>query len=129
MGDNYPLKTMSDMYLKFRQNNPEINFIFNLGNVELEGWFIHNHESLTECGDILKKFNDKGIKIVNATIYKLAQENDAVKDFIKPYIIVDDIVNGEHKRILITGFTQRKIDIALDEADTKELLKTLINLQ
>ena len=64
MGDNYPLKTMSDMYLKFRQNNPEINFIFNLGNVELEGWFIHNHESLTECGDILKKFNDKGIKLL-----------------------------------------------------------------
>lgn len=126
MGDNYPLKTMSDMYLKFSQNNPEINFIFNLGNVELEGWFIHNHESLTECGDILKKFNDKGIKIVNATIYKLAQENDAIKDFIKPYIIVDDIVNGEHKRILITGFTQRKMDMALDEADTKELLKTLI---
>ncbi|CCY63298.1 5'-Nucleotidase domain protein [Clostridium sp. CAG:967] len=126
MGDNYPLKTMSDMYLKFRQNNPNINFIFNLGNVELEGWFMYNHKSLSECGNILKNFNDKGIKIVNATIYKLAEENDSVKDYIKPYIMLDDIVDGEHKKVLVTGFTQRKMNQAEDEADTKELLRTII---
>lgn len=126
MGDNYPLKTMSEMYLKFHQNNPDINFIFNLGNVELEGWFIDKVKLLEDCGNILKEFNDKGINIVNATLYKLAEENDSAKDFIKPYIVADDIVNGKPKKIFITGFTQRKMNLEQDKADTKELLRTII---
>lgn len=125
-GDNYPMSTTVQMYLKFKENNPNAKMVFNLGNTELEAWYLTRQDFVADCGDVLKQFAKNGINIVNATLYKVSEKNDEVRNYVKPYIVLDDIVDGKKQKVLITGFTQRKIDKEKDKADTKELLRTIV---
>ncbi len=126
-GDTYStLQPMCDIYLNFHKRNPQINCIFNLGNTELEECFINKNEAFDGVPDILKKFKANGINLVNATIFNVLSDTDEIKDYIKPYITVQDTVDGESKKILITGFTQRKINKQDDINTTKEILKETI---
>lgn len=125
-GDTFPLKEMSEIYLNFHKNNPKINFVFNLGNVELEECLIKNNPKKEKYLKIFKNFSDEGIKLVNATACKTFRDLDKIKGIIEPYITLEDVVDNEKKKILITGFTQRRIPYEEDINDTKEILKGLI---
>lgn len=125
-GDTYPLKTMCDIYLNFHRRNPQINCIFNLGNAELEEGFINKNKTFEKCPEALKKLSENGINVVNATFFKVFPNTNRIYDFIKPYMTIEDVVDGEKKKLLVTGFTQRKIDYEKDINDTKEILKEII---
>lgn len=96
--DTYPLRAMCDIYLNFHKRNPKINCIFNLGNTELEECFINKTKAFEGVPDILKQFSKNGINLVNATIFKVLSDTDEIKDFVKPYITLEDTVDGETKK-------------------------------
>ncbi len=128
LGDIFSLEQQAEIYLNFHKNNPKINLIFNLGNVELEGKLMKKDVNGKDGADILKRFSKNGINIVNATAYSMFENSEEIKDFIKPYIIVEDIVNEQKKKILITGFTETKRKNQKEDnmASIKDILKNTI---
>lgn len=128
LGDMFSLEEQAEIYLNFHKNNPKINLIFNLGNVELEGKLMKKDKNGEDGANVLKNFSKNGIHIVNATAYNTLENTEEIKDFIKPYIMAEDIVDGQKKKILITGFTETKRNKQKEDNinSIKEILKNTI---
>lgn len=123
IGELYPLDIMTEFYLKAKKRNQRVNFIFNLGNVELD--MIANGKK--EALSAIDALTAGGIDVINASYFHFAKQLNLPSHNIKPYKIVEDIVNGRKQKIFITGFTEYDATKnAYNLNDCKEQLKTLI---
>lgn len=114
-GDSYSFKSIADMYVIFQKRNPGVTCVFNLGNYDIDpllntGALIEHKD---EIKNMLQRMADSGINIVS-TSYCEAIDNLKRKgadidrlDFIKPYIVLDDIVEGKKQKVLVPGIGTR----------------------
>lgn len=114
-GDSYSFKSIADMYTTFQKRNPDVTCVFNLGNYDIdplldEGALLEHKE---EIKDMLQEMADGGINIISASyceaVEKLKKEGAEIDEleFIKPYIILDDIVDGKRQEVFLSGIGTR----------------------
>ncbi len=110
-GVSYSFKSISDMFIAFKKRNPDITCIFNLGNYDIDpllndGLLLCHKDEIKK---LLKDMTDNGINIVSASYYEIVKRqkeggDDIDKlDFIKPYMLVDDVVDGKKQTVFISG--------------------------
>ena len=103
LGENYSLDSMADLYTTFKKRNPDIDIIFNLGNMDLSAFYDNGLGDMSSYQDKVvesfKKMFDAGIKFVSASYCFALEEipkremNYKKLDFIKPYIMIKDKVD------------------------------------
>ncbi len=134
IGENYSLESMADTYTTFKKRNPDIEVIFNFGNVDLSAFYDNGLGDMSPYQDKVveayKKMSDAGIKFVSAS-YCFALEdipkrglNYKKLHFIKPYTMIKDIVDGKEQNILVTGVSVNKSNLfELGVEEEKKALK------
>jgi calcineurin-like phosphoesterase family protein len=118
----YSIKAVSKVYERFAEKNKHIKTIMNLGNCEFDDFQNHS-EKFTEYA---KNLTQKGVVLINATIGKFAERFNKPKDNVKPYTIVEDIINGEKKKVFITGVTTSTDNTTIQLQDQKDALRDVI---
>lgn len=116
--DTFSYSTIKDTYLKFKSKNKSTNVILNLGNVELDLILKNKDKNLLK---IFEELKSKGVEIISTTV-DLLKQNNPFRKVIKPYTVVDDIVDGKKKKVLIVG-TSIDASIGIDIEKEKKLLK------
>ncbi len=129
-GDSYSDKSIVDIYTLFQKRNPEITCVFNLGNYDINPLIknmIGNFGS--KNADIIRKMSDGGINIVSATYCEAVdrQRKEGKKrdrlEFIKPYMLLDDTVEGKKQTVLISGVGMANKTTIEDEKAALNYLK------
>ena len=123
--DAFSYSEIKDTYLKFKSKNKATNVILNLGNVEISAIFNKNDKNLLKT---YKELKSKGVEIISTTI-NLLKKNNPFRKVIKPYTVIDDIVDGIKKKVLIVGTSIdacSQIDI---EKEKKLLRDTFANIK
>lgn len=105
-GGVYSRDLMVDAYLKFKEQNPNVEVVMTIGNndpISSKDKYApknpdDNRSSIEFFKDTIKKFEEKGIHVVCANL----EDKDTGKcpDWIKPY----EIVERDGDRIFVTGF-------------------------
>lgn len=125
VGQTTPLDTVVDTFIKFRQRNPNIQMIFNLGNVEI-GSIVNRYDEVKKA---IHKLAANDMAFVSLTMKDVAKKLNIESDDILPYIMLDDEHNGKKERILLTGvgeFSTSRADgeqLYSDAETIKQLLK------
>ena len=102
----YSRDLMSDLYLKFKKLNPNVEVVMTLGNNDpissKDKYAPKNPDdkrsSIEFFKDTIKEFEENGINVVCANI--VDKETGKSPDWIKPYTIVE----RDGDRIFVTGF-------------------------
>ncbi len=134
LGENYSLDSMADLYTTFKKRNPDIDIIFNLGNMDLSAFYDNGLGDMSSYQDKVvesfKKMFDAGIKFVSASYCFALEEipkremNYKKLDFIKPYIMIKDKVDDNEQNILVTGVSVNKSNLfELGVEEEKKALK------
>lgn len=120
----FDYKTVQDSYLKFKSKNQNTNIVLNLGNVEI-GSILNGDKKLLE---IYKNLKAKGIKIISSAVQFLKEKGVEIPDnSITPYTIVEDVVDGVKKKVLIVG-TSIEVNNKIDIESQKNMLKNVFKL-
>jgi hypothetical protein len=89
----FSMKAIQDVYSIFAKDNPNIRMILNLGNVELDNF--PSHKKLFK--DLFQKMKDSNIEVIST-------EKTPDMEYVKPYTVIEDEVEGgEKERVLVIG--------------------------
>jgi len=110
-GESYQIESIGKIYSTFQKRNPDVTTVFNLGNYDISallGWGVlaRYEEPMVE---LFEKMSDSGINFVSATYCLAADERENMGfkihrfDNIKPYMILNDTVNGRPQKVFVTG--------------------------
>lgn len=105
-GGVYSRDLMADVYLKFKEQNPNVEIVMTIGNndpISLRDKYApkdpkDKRSSADFLKDTIKKFEQKGIHVVCANIKD--KTTSEYPDWIKPYTIIE----RDGDRIFVTGF-------------------------
>lgn len=130
----YSRDLMSDLYLKFKKSNPNVEVVMTIGNndpISSKDKYAPKNptdkrNSIEFFKDTIKEFEENGINVVCANI--VDKESGKCPDWIKPYTVVE----RDGDRIFVTGFCIDRlpnkalnIDV-LSQTDAFENLKSAI---
>ncbi|MDP4268189.1 MAG: 5'-nucleotidase C-terminal domain-containing protein [Bacteroidota bacterium] len=119
----YSLDSVMKVYTKFAKNNPNIKMIFNLGNVELYD-FVNKIDTFNKY---IKELTENGIEVISSSIDKLSKTFKTSNDNIKPYTIIEDIVDGQKKKVLLTGTASLNDNSIINVNEQNDALKTALS--
>lgn len=117
-GESYAFETIGDVYSAFQKRNPDVTSVFTFGNYDLSallGWgIIAQHQK--PMIDVCEKMSNAGINFVSATyslvVEELEKQGKEVPklDNIKPYMILNDIVDGKPQKVFLTAVAVSELD-------------------
>ncbi len=118
----YSIEAITGVYVKFAQLNKHIKTIINMGNCEMLD-FKYN---LPKFKQYEKAITDNGIQFISATKDFLSKKTGVLIEHVKPYAVIEDIVNNKKKKVLITGVTSANDDSVITLQQQKESLKNIL---
>ena len=130
----YSRDLMSDLYLQFKKNNPNVEVVMTIGNndpISSKDKYAPKNPDDKRNGiqffkDTIKEFENNGINVVCANV--VDKETGDCPDWVKPYTVIE----RDGNRIFVTGFCIDRlpnkalnIDV-LPQTDAFETLKSAI---
>ena len=118
----FPLNSSKEVMKQFSLSTPNVNKIFNLGNLELSflGLDINmGKEIFDDLVSVIKELKQTGIKFISVIAPAIKNLPD---NLIDSYALIDDVVDGEPKKVLVFG-SSTSSDRSMDIEKQKQLLK------
>lgn len=119
---SYSIEAITGVYTKFAQLNKHIKTIINMGNCEI----FDLKNNLSKFKQYEKAITESGIQFISAAKDFLSKKTGTFIEHVKPYTIVEDIVNGKNKKVLITGITSASDNNIMTLQEQKESLKEIL---
>ncbi|MBQ3642170.1 5'-nucleotidase C-terminal domain-containing protein [bacterium] len=126
LGQSIPLSAVSDVFIKFHEKNPNVQMIFNMGNVETESVL----KGSKRAADVISKLAKNGINFVSLTMKDALKKKNMPNSEILPYMLLEDEHDGKKEKILITGIgefsmkgNEGGVPLKSDVESMKKLLK------
>ena len=141
-GNIFRLGATQKILENFTRINPDTNVVFNMGNKEiytltreitkeeLKGGYANLTPAQQDKIDYIKmmqelKAKNNKIHFISCFSSHLEARCDIPKGLIEPYAIIDDVVDGENKKVLILGTTignGREFGIETQKAELKKVI-------